>query len=369
MVDHEQQRARYLAGADGAPPIPPAGGYRGARRSATAQPAAAPLRAPSVAVAAPEERQKPNVLGWVALIAGAVFALILLIASFAGGTNAIYSVTVIMLQLLVAGVIIAALATRRGRTLGAIALSIALVANVGTIGALGAVQTSASGSYDGTKTEEQKHEEGYPGVKGTSNTEILTQPSLEEVRTQSEAALEDIKAQLSAKFGYTWVLAGEENLRPERNGYGGESMLSGYTSVIWATNEPIQDYSRKIAVMDVIDQVLYEHGLWGIIALNDPNVAGISKESVEKLYGDADPHYQDVWDYYSNNYPDPIRFHAVINDTSKDETGGFLKEREAQSQRSGAPLEGLQVYFMASEMLSEADREAFEAKIKEYDGF
>ena len=34
VMDHEKQRARYVAGSEGAPPVPPPGGYRNARRQA-----------------------------------------------------------------------------------------------------------------------------------------------------------------------------------------------------------------------------------------------------------------------------------------------------------------------------------------------
>ena len=364
MVDPEQQRSRYVTNSDGAPPLPPPGGYRGARR--TPDPAASAVHN---AVATNEEPKRPaNAIGWIALVSGILFAVILLGTFLAGGTDTIYGVTMLALQLVVVGIAIAALLTRRGRRLGAVALSIALLFNTATVGAMGAVQTSASGSYEGRKTAEQKHEEAYPGIKGTSNADILAQPSLEEIRASSDAALADMRDRLSAEFGYTWTQAGDEDLRPERNGYGGESMLVQYTSAKWGTNEPIHDHDRKLAVMDVIDEVLTEHGMWGIISLND-ETSGLDESMREKLYGSADPRTQDTWEWYSDDYPDPRRFYATIYDTSHDETGEFTASREAQSARTGEPVEGLQIMFLAPELLSEADRAEFEQKLEEYPGY
>ncbi|UYO96990.1 hypothetical protein OED01_15520 [Microbacterium sp. M28] len=364
MVDPEQQRSRYVTNSDGAPPLPPPGGYRGARR--TPDPAAIAVQN---AVATIEEPKRPaNAIGWIALVSGILFAVILLGTFLAGGTDTIYGVTMLALQLVVVGIAIAALLTRRGRRLGAVALSIALLFNTATVGAMGAVQTSASGSYEGRKTAEQKHEEAYPGIKGTSNADILAQPSLEEIRASSDAALADMRDRLSAEFGYTWTQAGDEDLRPERNGYGGESMLVQYTSAKWGTNEPIHDHDRKLAVMDVIDEVLTEHGMWGIISLND-ETSGLDESMREKLYGSADPRTQDTWEWYSDDYPDPRRFYATIYDTSHDETGEFTASREAQSARTGEPVEGLQIMFLAPELLSEADRAEFEQKLEEYPGY
>ncbi len=363
MVEDEKRRARYVTNSEGAPPVPPPGGYRGAKRLQQA-----PAFTPGSIAVAEGEKSKANALGWVALLAGILFALILLGTFLGGGTDVLYGVTMLALQLIVVAVVIAALVTERGRAFGAIALSITLILNVATVGAMGAVQTSASGNYEGVKTEEQKHEEAYPGIKNVSNSTVLSQPSLEDVRTSSEQAMEAIKKRLSAEFGYTWSPAGDENLRPERNGYGGESMLVQYTSQVWGTNEPIQDYDRKLAVMAVIDEVLTEYDMWGIISLNDPS-SGLDEGMLEKLYGSADPRTQDSWEWYSDDYPGPRRFYATIDDTSHDETGEFLASRQAQAERTGEPLEGLQIAFIASPLLSDADRDEFEQKLEEYPGY
>jgi len=369
MVEPQKQRTRYVAGTEGAPPVPPPGGYHGARRAA---PAALPYGAPVPpvidAATAPKEKQPANAIGWVALVAGILFAIILLVMMFAGLTDAIYGVTMLTLQLVVVGVVVAALFSSRGRVLGASALIVTLLFNIATVGAMSAVQTSASGNYKGEKTEEQKHEEAYPGIKDVSSSEILAQPSLEEVRTQSEAALAEIRSRLSERYGYTWTEAGKEDLRPERNGYGGESMLVQYISVPWMTNEPIQNYDRKIEVMGVIEDVLYEYGMYSMYSFNDPS-STLDDSILEKFYGSTDPRTQNTWEWYTDNYPDPMRFYAVLYDLSNDSTGDFLAERKAQQQRTGEPLEGLQIYFLAPELLSEDDRGEFETRLEEYPEF
>ena len=222
----------------------------------------------TAAEGASEEKKPANAFGWVALIVGILFALILLITLAVGATDALYGVTMLALQLVVVAVIIGALFTARGRTLGAVALAITLIFNVATVGGIGALQTSASGSYDGMKTDEQKHEEAYPGIKGTDPQDALRQQSLEEVQAEADSLFADIRERVTAEYGYDWVQVGDEDLRPERNGYGGESMLIEYTSVGWATTEPIQDYSLKLEVMATIDRVVAEHGLPSLYSFN-----------------------------------------------------------------------------------------------------
>ncbi|MFY9712777.1 MAG: hypothetical protein WAK00_04830 [Microbacterium sp.] len=368
VTDHEKQRARYVASTEGAPPVPPPGGYAGARRAQS--PLWPPYTTPGqpTVVTAETTKEPANALGWIALVSGILFALILLGTLLAGGTDLLYGVTLLALQLVVVAVIVAALVTTRGRMLGAVALAITLVLNVATVGAMSAVQTSASGNYDGRKSDEQKHEEAYPGIKDTDPSETLGQASLEEVRAASESLLADIRERLSDEFGYTWVQAGSEDLRPERNGYGGESMLVEFTSPAWATTEPIQDYGEKLDVMAAVDEVVTEHGLWELYSFNDPS-SGLDSSMIAKLYGSDDPRTQHTWEYYTEDFPEPLRFYANVYDLSNDPTGDFLKTREAQNARTGEPLEGLQLAVLASRLLSEADRAEFEKKLGEYPGF
>lgn len=368
VTDHEKQRARYIAGTEGAPPVPPPGGYRGARRPQGPIGAGSP---PPADFAAPVDgaRKPANALGWIALVTSILFALILLGTLLAGGTDILYGVTMIALQLVTVAVIVAALFSRRGRMLGAIALVVTLLFNVATVGGMSALQTSASGSYEGRKTDEQKHAEAYPAIKDTDPQLTLSQQSLEEVRTQADDMFADIRERLTAEFGYTWTQVGDEDLRPERNGYGGESMLVEFTSARWATNEPIQDYTRKLEVMETIDAVVTEHGLWNLYAFNDPSISGMDPSVIAKLYGSDDPRTQSTWEHYTENYPDPLRFYANIYDLSNDTDGGFRAAREAQNARTGEPLEGLQLAVIASGVLSEADRAEFEEKLRDYPGF
>ena len=357
VSDHERQRARYVGGTEGAPPVPPPGGYRGARRQQPID--LTPPTGPQLP--AEERKSSTNPLGWIALVAAILFVLILFGTLVVGGTDLLYGVTMITLQLVVLGVIVAALFTPGGRRLGVIALVLTVLFNVATVGALSALRTSASGNYEGVKTAEQRHAEAYPGIKGTSPQE--------EVRGAADALFADIRQRLTADFGFTWVQVGDEDVRPERNGYGGESMLSEYTSAAWATEQPVQGYARKLDVMAAIDEVVAAHGLWNLYSFNDPTNSGIDPSMIAKLYGSDDPRTQTTWEYYTENYPDPLRFYANIYDLSNDTDGGFRSSREAQSARTGEPVEGLQLVVIAGKVLSEDDRAEFEERLQDYPGF
>lgn len=365
MVD--EKRSRYVGGSEGAPPLPPPGGYQGARRSGTALDAAAGLPAAPASITHTDETTKhpTSGLGLAAIIAASLFAVTLLILLIGGGTDLMYGVSLLVVQLLVIGVVIAAIVSRRARMLGAIALVIALLFNLATIGAIGTVQAAARHDYEGTKSDEQKHEEAYPGIRGVPSSDILAQPSQEAVQAEGDALMADIRERITERFGYTWVKAGDGDVSPERNGFGGESMLSKYTSPTWTTAEPIQDNARKREVLAAAEDVLYEHGMLGFYVLNSAD-SGISEDMVAKLYGSADVEAQHTWEWYSDTYPEPLRFYANVYDLSKDPTGEFRLQREAQNAQTGEPLEGLQLMVYAPQLLSEDDRAEFEKRLEEY---
>ena len=131
----------------------------------------------------------------------------------------------------------------------------------------------------------------------------------------------------------------------------------------------MQDTRRKRDVMRVVNQVLAENGMSDLYALNEPGVMGISNDMLTKLYGSDDPERQHTWEYYSDTYPDPLRFYTYVYDLSKDQTGDFRTQREAFKQQSGEPLEGVQLVVFARQVLQEKDRAAYEQKLKEYPGF
>lgn len=365
MVDRGQGRGKYVSGAEGAPPVPPPGGYRRAQRPAT--PFAGVLAARPAQVV--PEKSTPDTLSTIALFSAGGFALVLLVMLGFGATDGIYGTTLLVLQLVVLGVVIAALVTRRGRRWGMLALSVVLVFNVATVGALSALRTSAAGSYAEGKSEAELHELEYPGIKGVPRSTILAGASLEDARQDAEAFLAAVQEELTQEFGFTWVEASPEVTRYERNGYGGESLVQRYTAPVWATNEPIQDTATKTEVMEVIEDVAVRYNFSGLVSINDPANGIYSDDVLTKFYGSADINTQYTWEWYGGNYSGPLRLYAEIDDTSKDQAGDFTASRQKQHERTGEPIEGLRLTVYGASLLSDADRAEFEERIEDYPGY
>lgn len=371
MVTDDTRRA-FLPHHEGAPPTPPPGGYQHARRFPSSPFAPRDGQDPFVPIPeepAPRPKRRRRPLGWIAVYVAAAFGLALLITLASGTTDAIYGTTMLALQLLVVAVAIGATISASSRALGASALVVVLLVNVGTVGALSALRTSAAGTYAG-QSEEQKGDP-YPGIKDHSPDAFLNAPSLEETVERSDEIAKAIREELSDRYGYTWVKVGKAKTRPERNGYGGESMLQEYTSAEWVTEQPIHDYDRKQDVMRTINTVLAREGVYySMYPLNEGG--GISDDSLRKLYGAVDPREQVLWEHYtyigeepSNDPsgPDPTLMYANIVDLSNDDTGQWTARQKAEAKKNGGPLEGLSIMFLGPELLSEDDREAFEQGI------
>jgi hypothetical protein len=354
VVSPRGDRSRYTGASQGAPPPPPPGGYRAARRVPPPPPPAVPASAVKV---------RSSILSRIALGAAATLALVLLIMWAARATGAIYAGVTLALQLAVVVAVVAALVDIRGRRLGGIALAIVLVINVGTIGAASALNFHPGSVV--TADPEADHWAAYPGISGQSESEILARPSLEEVQRTADVVLAAVRARLTSEFGFEWVEGVAGGIRPERNGYGGESMLVQYTSENWATTTPVTDFELKHEVLDVIDDVLAEHGFWYLIAFNEPS-SGFDPAYIERLYGSTDPRTQPLWASYSENEPDPLRFYVNISDLTHDDDGSFRAAREAEVAGTAEPLEGVQISFLALQVLSEADLEEFQERMQDY---
>lgn len=356
---------------DGAPPLPPPGGYRGSSRIARSEGAArsdAPGGAPAAVLETAtleRPRRRPHWLGWVSLGVAVCFALGLTGLVLAGRGDLVLTVSALAAQVLVVAAIVAAIATPRARRLGVIALGIALLGNVATIGGAAALRAPDAAALAAGQTPQEQHWAEYPGVEDFSAEEILAQPSLESERAATDALFSDIRDALTDEFGYTWTQVADENLRPERNGHGGESMLVDAQFGAWSTNEPIQDLTRKREVYSVIDGVLAEHGMPGLLPLNEAD-GTIPEASLENMYGSADPSQQAVWEWATWSWGTPSQYYAVITDLSRDENGSFRAAAEAQRSDPEDPLEGLTLQSRSRPLLSEADVEEFTERMSEY---
>lgn len=363
-------QSRYVEGTEGAPPLPPPGGYRAGRggpRRAPATPVAGSV--PPAAPAAKAARApRPRASLAAKIILGVAIAHALGLAAyvwFGRGSSYFLSLNAVVLQLVVLAAVIVVLLSARGRRLGTIALVITLLLNTATLGGVRAVVAAQTGDYSDFKSSDQRYWEAYPGLRDVPPSELLSQPSMESLRERSTAIMADLRERISAEFGVTWVRSGDEGQRNKRNGYGGESMAVDWTSETWSTVEPFRNLEDKRRLMALVSEVFVSHGFRYPVALNTGGGV-FTPDILTKMFGAAEPENQHSWSTYSEYPGSNLGFYVDIDDLSRDPTGQFRAEREALAERYGKPLEGITLMGRAWSVLSEERLPEFRAAMENY---
>lgn len=349
---------RYVSNSDGAPPVPPPGGYRGAGRSRIPQTAPATGQAPA--------RPKRAWMGISALIVVAAFIIVLLIVWNLGGSHTLYGFNMLALQIGVLAFVLVAMFTPGARRWASVALALCLVANVATVGAAGALTSAYTGNYENLKTEDQKFWEKYPGIKDQEPIYLKGAPSYEEYKADADELLASVRDRLTTDFGFTWADPAAEMQRPIRNGYGGESWFFTYTSEKWMTNEAVHGVSDKTAVVNSINSAVADFGYDELYSLTQPGYR--DDKVLEQLYGSVEPTEQAIWEFYTGDYDADFTLYVQIVDLSMDTADGrFLADREDWNRRTGEPLEGVILYVVTGPTISEDDEDAFDELLSAYE--
>ncbi|GAA2524788.1 hypothetical protein GCM10009860_00670 [Microbacterium mitrae] len=363
VIPGEATSNRYVASSDGAPPVPPPGGYRGAQRSRAPQ---LPPGAPVPPRGSTADKPKRTWMGIAALIVAAVYVIVLVIVLNVGGSHTLYGFNMLALQIAVLVFVLVALFTPGARGWGSAALALCLVANVATVGAAGALTSAYTGNYENLKSDDQKFWEKYPGIKDEEPVYLIGGPSYEEYKADADELLGQVRNRLTTDFGFSWTEPADEMKRPIRNGYGGESWFFTYTSEKWMTNEAVHGVSDKTAVMNSINSVVNDFGYDDMYSLTEPGYR--DDKVLEQLYGSAEPTEQAIWEFYADDYDANFTLYVQIVDLSMDtEDGRFRKDREDWNARSGEPLEGVILYVVTGPTISEDDEDAFDKLLAEYE--
>lgn len=359
--------SNYVSNTEGAPPLPPVGGYHGASRAAQVSQQLRTAHTAQVSTATLERPRHPNHwLGWTALGAAILFALTLGVLLFASTSEAIFSLTMFVVQLIVVALVVAALVTKRARRLGIAALTVALLVNVATMGSIGAVQMASTGNYDTNTSPAEQYSQGFPGVDGYSKDEILAQPTIEQERRNIAAVFTAVRDELSSVYGVTWTQTGAEDRRHMRNGRGGESMLYTVTFDSWTTNEPIHDLELKEAMLHTAADVFSGFGFYAPLHLNE-NDGTIPESQMRNLYGGVYPSEQVLWSRVTwEDWNTPSAVYFEITDLSRDTTGDFRRAAEARRANPNDPIEGFSLAALSEPLLSENDIEEFTERMQAY---
>ena len=367
MVSPEHADDRSTTLPDGAPPLPPRGGYRHARRvvddhttgpTASADPPpSAPPGGGTSAVSGPpaltsDAPVRASVLrGWVStwlakavLSVTVVFVVGILIAMAGGSAAGLWSVGPVLLQLGVVGFTVFALRVKTARVAAIAALTLSLFLNVGTVGAMGTLRAAQERTYPGVATFDQEHARGFPGRKGRDTSDRATgqrdRPTYEQIRDGSEAMMAAIREAITLETGAEWVEHTPARTEPVPNGYGGTSMFLEYTAPIWTTANPPRTLAEKTAMIDAFTRVVKAEKHSNVSHLNDPAEWDMDRDFEIERWGSDDVATQHTWE--SHGFDDRASGTITMVDLSTPTAGKEARKyRDYVVRWHGEPLEGV----------------------------
>lgn len=408
---------------DGAPPLPPPGGYRH-RRVAPREPEAAEPETPGLRATPPPARpgpasgeapagdqagptaeaepstkaepttkrqllgarrvspdakrgplgakqRIPDGLARAVAVVTAVFVLGLLIALFAGAATVLWSVVPMLLQVGVVVLALAALRVPEARKVGVAALVVSLFLNVGTVAAMGMVGAAAQRRYPGVDTFAQQHARGFPGRKGYDRSDEADQqrhsPSYEATRDAAEGRLRLIREAVSAETGVEWVLFADATTAPVPNGYGGTSMFVRYTPSVWTTARPPRTVAEKTALTEAFVRVMSSGEGYSSVQRHNAPEAGLPPARADQRWGSEDPATQHTWETYAHQ--DGVSATLTIIDLEAPSADADLRhDRERMAPLFGEPVEGVILTSYGGEALPTDDLEEFIRRMQDYPG-
>lgn len=203
----------------------------------------------------------------------------------------------------------------------------------------------------------------FPGVPQVSTDQVLKNETVEELSPRVDAAMAQIRAAITAEFGFEWVKKGEDEVIRESNRFRGTSLLNTYDSATWQTTQTLRSEADKKKAVAIVTKIMVERGF------GTPELQNIAGPDGLPEFGGFTLATQGRW-VLAGKPPEVSRgsLQFTILDLSQDRTGS-LAARSAQGVAAyGWEPEYLSIAYHGDFMLREADRAEFERRAEIYRG-
>jgi hypothetical protein len=206
----------------------------------------------------------------------------------------------------------------------------------------------------------------YPGSAYLDSADVLANPSMETVTSETETLIEDYKAQLTAALGVEWSSTYDGRLEKASNGYDGDSMLYDYSSVEWQGVVVLDDPTARQTVTDIFATITDTYGAGDSWFSNE--IYDDDAEASKKQFGAATVDEQPMWTLYALDTIAPGSTLATrMLDTNLPRDPSFDGDYWFELGDVPAGSFVVTISFTDYGLLSDADRDAFTTKLGEFD--
>ncbi len=231
----------------------------------------------------------------------------------------------------------------------------AVVATVGcTAGGLALAQVFAPPSQPWTY---------FPGVPQVSTDQVLKNETVEQLSPRVDAAMADIRAALTAEFGFEWEQKGSDEVTRESNRFHGTSLLNTYDSATWQTTKTLRSTADKQRAVAIVSKIMVREGFENPTLQNVDGPDGIAD------FGGFTLDTQGRWLLVGE--PATVSrggLQFTILDLSNDHSGGLAAESADAVSSLGWEPEYLSIAYHGDFMLRDEDRAEFERRAEIYRG-
>lgn len=213
-----------------------------------------------------------------------------------------------------------------------------------------------------------KEWELYPGLSYVEADDILQAASLEEFIPEANAVLAEVREALTAEFGLVWVERQAAQEEMTLNGYGGDSMLTSYTTPRWQSTTTLRTVPEKQRAVEIMQEVIEANGAIGALLTSAPDEGQMDDYALSE-YGGVTLETQARWLFYGHAVAlGAGQFKANIVDLSIDTTGNVRKDQESYAELYGLSPEGIDLSIDSFGLLPGESRDEFKNALKRYEG-
>ena len=202
----------------------------------------------------------------------------------------------------------------------------------------------------------------YPGTYFADSDDILAGMSLEAMQADADELVVELKDELDG-YGFEWSTYTEASSYTSSNGYGGDSMLTSFSSDVAVGAVRIDDEDARADIIAIFERVMSTRPDTTVVFSNDE----ITDDDAEYFFGSSDRDAQAMWSAWSyGDDSNQLQADLDVFDATVPTGDEFGTNYWVPDETSDTLF--VRIMVRGQDLLSEADRDEFTAALEAYEG-